>query len=116
MVLTNLSELRGVLSDIVNDTTDKRVWVAKMGLFDDIIRDTEEYVPYDTGELTSSVEVTDDSIAYTADYAEYVNAMPSTVNFSRRVHHQATSNWVEASILENRGKWLDNFRRRVGGK
>lgn len=118
MVVTNLSQLRGALSVVINKSTDKRVISARRALANEIIKDTEDFVPYDTGALSSSATVLNDgkTIAYTADHAEYVNNMPESYNFNRSTHTQATSNWVDASMTLNRDKWLSNFKKRVGGK
>lgn len=118
MVLKSIYQLRGALSVIAQNSTTKKVDNARRLLCEEIIRDTEDFVPYDTGKLSSSVTITNHNknIAYTADYAEYVNNMPESNNFDRSVHSKATSNWFEASLALNRDKWLDNFKRRVGGK
>lgn len=118
MVVTNLSRLRGALSVIISKSTDKRVISARRALANEIIKDTEDFVPYDTGALSSSAKVLNDgkTIAYTADYAEYVNNMPESYNFDRSTHTQATSNWFDACVTLNRDKWLSNFKKRVGGK
>lgn len=118
MVVTNLSRLRGALSVVMNKSTNKRVTSARRALANEIIKDTENFVPYDTGALSSSATVLNDgkAIAYTADYAEYVYNMPESYNFDRSTHTQATSKWVDASMTLNRDKWLSNFKKRVGGK
>ena len=118
MVLTNISQLRGALSVIATKSTSERVDRARKSLCEEIIHDTENFVPYDTGKLSSSVTILDNGkqIAYTADYAEYVNNMPESNNFNRSKHSQATSHWLEASIALNSGKWLSNFKERIGGK
>lgn len=118
MVLTNISQLRDALSIITTKSTDKRVDRARKSLCEEIIHDTEDFVPYDTGKLSNSATILDNGkqIAYTADYAEYVNEMPSSNNFDKSVNSQATSHWLDASITLNRDKWLSNFKERVGGK
>lgn len=118
MVVTNLSQLRDALSVVINKSTDNRIISARRALANEIIKDTENFVPYDTGALSSSATVLNDgeTIAYTADYAEYVNNMPESYNFDRSTHSQATSHWVDASVTLNRDKWLSNFKKRVGGK
>ena len=126
MVLTNISKLRGALSVIAIRSTNKRVDKARKSLCEEIIHDTENFVPYDTenfvpydtGKLSSSATILDNGkqIAYTADYAEYVNEMPESNNFDRSSHTQATSHWLDASIALNRDKWLNNFKERIGGR
>lgn len=118
MVLTNISQLGDALSIIAIKSVNKRVDKARKSLCEEIIHDTENFVPYDTGKLSSSAKILDNNkrIAYTADYAEYVNNMPESNNFNRSIHTQATSHWLNASIALNRDKWLSNFKERVGGK
>lgn len=118
MVLKSIYQLRGALSVIAQKSTNKRVDKARKELCDEIIKDTEEFVPYDTGYLSSSATVLNNgrNISYTADYAEYVNNMPESNNFDKSVHGKATSNWFEASMILNRDKWLSNFKERIGGK
>lgn len=118
MVLANISQLHGALSVIATKSTNRRVDRARKSLCEEIIHDTEDFVPYDTGKLSNSATILDSGrqIAYTADYAEYVNEMPSSNNFDKSVHSQATSNWLDASIALNRDNWLSNFKERVGGK
>lgn len=118
MVLADISQLRGALSVIATKSTNRRVDRARKSLCEEIIHDTEDFVPYDTGSLSNSATILDNGkqIAYTADYAEYVNEMPSSSNFDTSTHSQATSHWLDASITLNRDKWLSNFKERVGGK
>lgn len=118
MVIKSIYQLRGALSVVATKSTSPRIDKARKSLCQEIIDDTESFVPYDTGHLSSSATILNDgkNIAYTADYAEYVNDMPESNNFDRSVHTNATSNWFEASLALNRDKWLENFKTRVGGK
>lgn len=118
MVLTNIYQLRGALSVIAIKSTNKRVVKARNLLCEEIIHDTENFVPYDTGKLSNSATILDKGkqIAYTAEYAEYVNELPTSSNFDKSVHSQATSSWVDASMALNRDKWLSNFKERIGGR
>ena len=118
MVLINISQLRDALSVIATKSTSERVDRARKSLCEEIIHDTENFVPYDTGKLSSSSKILDNGkrIAYTADYAEYVNNMPESNNFNRSIHTQAISHWLDASIALNRDKWLSNFKERIGGR
>lgn len=65
----------------------------------------EPYVPYDTGELSESYEVDEDtnSAYWYADHAKYVYTMPKSNNFNKDTHSLATSYWVEEAI-EDKGK------------
>lgn len=118
MVLTDISQLRGALSIIATKSTNKRVDIARKSLCEEIIHDTENFVPYDTGKLSGSATILDNGkqVAYTADYAEYVNNMPESNNFDRSNHTHATSHWLDASMALNKDKWLSNFKERIGGR
>ena len=118
MELTDISQLSSALYDIAIKSVNKRVDKARKLLCEEVIHDTENFVPYDTGKLSSSATILDNGkkIAYTADYAEYVNNMPESNNFNRSSHTQATSHWLDASIALNRDKWLSNFKERIGGR
>lgn len=118
MVVNDIGQLRGALSVLATKSTVPRIDKARKALCKEIIHDTESFVPYDTGHLSSSVSIQDGgrSIAYTADYAEYVNNMPFSNNFDRAVHSHATSKWFEASLIFNRSRWIEDFKTLVGGK
>lgn len=118
MILTDISQLSGALYVIATKSTSERVDRARKSLCEEIIHDTENFVPYDTGKLSSSATISDDGkqIVYTADYAEYVNNIPESSNFDRSRHTRATSHWSDASIALNKDKWLSNFKERVGGR
>lgn len=118
MVVKNISQLKGALSLIAIKSTSPRINKARNALCQEIVSDTENFIPYDTGQLSSSVKILNNGrdVAYTADYAEYVNNMPESNNFDKSIHTNATSHWFEASLALNRSKWLENFKMRVGGR
>lgn len=115
MVLKSLSQVSLLLSKNLERYLGENVEIAKNLLAEEIINDTTEYVPYDTGKLTKSSAIRKDGqiIAWTADYAEYVYNMPETNNFQQDVHQKATSAWFDASRLQNESKWVKNFERNL---
>lgn len=78
-----------------------------------IAEDIEPFVPYRTGELNDSVVLDESSLSlvWEADHAEYVYDMPSSTNFNKSVHPQATSHWVEEGIGSYRDKWVNELKR-----
>lgn len=109
MANINVDKFTKELESQINAEVNKRIDFAKGKLITDIIKDTDEFVPYDTGKLSKSVTLKNDVIEWTADYAEYVYNMPETNNFNKTHHPKATSNWIDASIAQNYSKWLRDF-------
>lgn len=75
-----------------------------------MIADTEDYIPYKTGKLTSSVNVDESNatINYTAPYAAFAfNPLYKGKEkvYNRTVHSKAQGNPYQASNIENGQKW-----------
>lgn len=87
-------------------------------LADEIVHDTDAFVPYDTGYLSDAVSISNSgkTIEYYADYAERVYNMPDSTNWNTSHHPLATGEWDIASRKQNLPKWLNSFKRMVGGK
>lgn len=90
-----------------------------------VLRDTEPYVRYDTGELNSNsifeADIGSGQIVYTAydyygrQYAKY--PYYNTENHvSTHGHPQARPLWFEYSKELNREKWISEVKKIVGGK
>jgi hypothetical protein len=88
---------------------------AKQKTLKKIIKDTEEYVPYNTGELTNSVSmnVPASSISYNAPYASFAfnPEAPSgrPKNYDRSVHRKAQGYPIQASYEDNGESWAKFF-------
>lgn len=90
-----------------------------------VLRDTEPYVRYDTGELNSNSIFENDpgsgKIVYTAynyygkQYARYPYYI-TTNKVSTHTHTQARPLWFEYSKQLNREKWVSEVKKIVGGK
>lgn len=107
--------IRDELLNYTNDSLQFRIMIAKMNLAPKVAKDIEQFVPYDTGNLNSSVKIpaTGESIEYTADYAEYVYNMPQSNNFKTDVHANATSHWSDVATMFYKDFWYDEFKRMV---
>lgn len=75
-----------------------------------MVADTEDYIPYKTGKLTSSVNVDESNatINYTAPYAAFAfNPLYKGKEkvYNRTVHSKAQGNPYQASNIENGQKW-----------
>lgn len=89
---------------------------AQVALDAQILKDTDPYVPFDTGNLRNEgirASTTPGEIVWPGPYAarqyyEYPNK-------SRDVHPLATSFWFEAAKAVNLGKWLAAVKR-IGGR
>lgn len=92
-----------------------RLSAAEAALKQDIIRDTDEFVPYRTGHLAASATPVQDGVAYTAEYASDVVSKPPDYEFSKDVHTEATSQFIQESISLNKARWVADFKQRVGG-
>ena len=109
------TRIRDKLSDYTYNSLQSRIMIAKMNLAPKVAKDIEQFVPYDTGNLNSSVKIsaTGESIEYTADYAEYVYNMPPSNNFKTDVHANATSHWSDVAATFYKDFWYDEFKRMV---
>lgn len=107
--------IRDELSNFAYDSLQSRIMIAKMNLAPKMAKDIEQFVPYDTGNLNSSVKISamGESIEYTADYAEYVYNMPTSNNFKTDVHANATSQWGDVAAIFYKDFWYDEFKRMV---
>lgn len=96
---------------------NNRVSKAKQKLVKDIVADTDNLVPYKTGNLASDIDILPqgNGIRYSAEYAPFVVDMPAGTNFNKKVHPNATSNWNSKSYDKNVEKWIRMFKEEVKG-
>lgn len=99
----------GILKKQIEDDFENAVIKTLHG----VVKDIEPFVPYNTGELSKSVEIDKNnlSIVWTAPHAEYVYNMPKSNNFSSGVNTKATSNWVGEALSAYNKKWVDDIKR-----
>ena len=79
------------------------------------IKDTDPYVPYDTGKTSGSVKRLPNSEGweYTTDYAKFAfdPIAPSGKKkvYKTDVHEKAQGNPIQASFRDNKEKWLMQY-------
>lgn len=112
---------------------DKRVEKANAWLVEEIIKDTDPFVPARTRALAMNVQRHGHTIVYASPYARfqyYVKVMidPATgstfapkgvrkvltdrdLQYSKAVHKHAQSHWFEASKALNETRWMEGVRK-----
>lgn len=98
----------------VKYTLSTRISGAKSTLMEEIENDIRDFVPYNSGYLYESEEITDDSIEYTASYASYL--YNSNRSFNQSFHKKADNHWIEKAKAEKNASWIRKFKSEVGGK
>ena len=115
------------------DVLDKTVKQANTWLQEEIIKDTDKFVPMRAGALATNVRREGAYIVYGMPYAQYLYhgklmIDPQTKSayarkgvrkaltdknlvFSHAEHPQAQAHWFEASKAENEEKWLRGVKR-----
>lgn len=116
-----------------NNVLDRRVEKANAWLVEEIIKDTDPFVPARTRALAMNVQRHGHTIVYASPYAGfqyYVKVMidPATgstfapkgvrkvlterdLQYSKAVHKHAQSHWFEASRAVNEGHWREGVRK-----
>ena len=112
---------------------DKRVEKANTWLCEEIINDTDQFVPARTGVLAMNVHRQGHTIVYASPYARFqyygkVMIDPATgstfapkgvrkaltdknLKYSKSMHKNARSHWFEASKAINQDHWLEGVRK-----
>lgn len=102
---------------VVNRFSPRYAQAQKM-LDNEVIKDTEPYVPMRTGMLARSGQIGSvlgsGKVVYNAPYARrlYYGAH---FNFSKDAHPLASAHWFEKSKAVNQKKWLDTVERIITG-
>lgn len=91
---------------------------AQMWLDNEVIKDSEKYVPFKTGTLSKSAitgsNIGSGIIVYNTPYARYLY-YGDGFNFSKTKHPQSQSRWFEVSKSVNLNKWLNGVKKIGGG-
>ena len=91
---------------------------AQQWLDNEVIKDTDKYVPMKQGILKSSVirstVIGSGEVIYSTPYARRLYYGVS-FNFDKRKHPQAQAYWFEASKAVNKNKWI-RVVKKIGGK
>lgn len=108
-------DLTGVTKQLNGVISDDGVMTEVHSIFAEILN---PYVPYDTGYLSQTVEVTPDGITYTAPYA-------SKQYYGEEFHHNtehhplATAHWDEVAMQTHKEEFANKvaevIRRRLSG-
>jgi hypothetical protein len=118
---------------VPKNVLEKRVAKANKWLCEEIIKDTDQFVPARTKALAMNVHRHGHAIVYASPYARfqyYVKVMidPATgstfapkgvrkvlterdLKYSKAVHKHAQSHWFEASRAVNEGHWMEGVRK-----
>lgn len=92
---------------------------AQKYLDNQVLKDTDKYVPMRTGILVKSgilgTRIGSGEIDYIAPYAKKMY-YGVTIRFNKSRHPLACAKWFEASKAVNRRSWLAEVRRIAGGR
>jgi hypothetical protein len=84
-----------------------------------IVRDTDPYVPFNTGATAKSAQTASDfakgNIVYDTPYAKDIYE-DSGRSFSHDHHDKATDHWFEASRRVNEKDWIEQVAKLIGGQ
>lgn len=116
-----------------NNVLDRRVEKANAWLVEEIIKDTDPFVPARTGVLAMNVQRHGHTIVYASPYARFqyygkVMIDPATgstfapkgarkvlterdLKYSKAMHKHAQSHWFEASRAVNEEHWREGVRK-----
>ena len=96
------------LADELQKIIEKNSSKAEQETIEFIIKESEPYIPYKTGNLNASVSPSASAIEVSAPYAEYaLNPISSSGKpkvYDTSVHQKAQGNPFEASIQDNEQK------------
>lgn len=94
-------------------------------LANEILKDTDPYVPFLTGSLSQRSYVEGNTVVYPGPYARYLyygkvmegpihgpkHATNKDLVYTKQHHPQAQSHWFEASKAQNLKKWLRGVKK-----
>lgn len=115
---------------------DKRVNKANAWLMEEIIKDTDQFVPMRTGALAINVHREGHTIVYASPYARFLyygklmidpatgspfarkgarkTVTDTPLKFSRAAHKNAQAHWFEASKAVNESHWMEGVKKILG--
>lgn len=104
----------GVKSRIGGEMKKAQRW-----LDNEVAKDCEPYVPYDTGALTRSVYPSaargEGQLVYNTPYARNVYYAVGA-HFKKSTHPQACAQWFEKAKAVRKEHWVDGANKIMGGK
>jgi len=89
---------------------------AQRWLDNEIVKDSEPYVPYRKGTTTRSVYSTIGSgkLVYNTPYARKIY-YGTNMHFNHNTHPKACAQWFEKAKAVNLKKWMDGVKKIAGG-
>lgn len=95
-----------------------RYQMAQKYLDNEVLKDSDPYVPMDTGNLRNSgirgTTLGSGEVIYNAPYAHQCY-YGTAIHFSPAKHPQATAQWFEKAKAANKKKWLDAVEKVIKG-
>lgn len=100
---------------------------AEVWLANEVLKDTDRYVPKLTGSLSQRSHVEGNMIVYPGPYARYLYfgkvvagppegpkvATDKDLVYTKQAHPDAQSHWFEASKAQNLDKWLRGVKKLI---
>lgn len=107
-----------IMSDL-NNTIGSNKSKAYNNLLDDIIKDTDKYVPYKSGALSRSVTKVSDGIEYRKPYASYifngVSKSGKPLKYNTSTHNKAASHPLHRALDENIERYTRKYAKDLLG-
>ncbi len=114
---SGLEEIDHKLAQLANK---QEVWLAN-----EVLKDTDPYVPMLTGSLSQRAYVDGNMVVYPGPYARYLyygkvmkgpkygpkHATDKDLVYTKQHHANAQSHWFEASKAQNMDKWLRGVKK-----
>jgi hypothetical protein len=116
------SGLEAIDYKIAEAASTAEVWLAN-----EVLKDTDKYVPMLTGSLSQRSHVEGNMIVYPGPYARYLYfgkvmagppegpkvATDKDLVYTKQAHPDAQSHWFEASKAQNLDKWLRGVKKLI---
>lgn len=102
----------------INARFDKQFKRAQSWLDNEVLKDSDEYMPFNTGNLRSSgirgTKIGSGRVEYNAPYAKKTY-YGFHMNFRKDKHPKAGPIWFERAKAVNKDKWINGARKLAGG-
>lgn len=102
-VTANLSGIPAKISEIATNKALGQAAANQMKVL------MEPYVPFDTGQLNGSAEVTPFAVTYTAPYAIYPYEGRRVSKYTREYHDRAQSHWDKGMDKAELAQFIENY-------
>lgn len=112
--------LEKIAEMVANHAEESQVWLAN-----EVLKDTDPYVPALTGSLSQRAHTEGDTVIYPGPYARYLYygkvvegpkygpkyATDKDLVYTKSVHPNAQPHWFEASKAQNLQKWIRGVKK-----